>query len=219
MVRMGSPVRASGGRLLRRRDGIAPSRPPRPRQRPRPQPSRGGSGGRRNAGVLAASWLISGYCLRAWRALACLLATVLGGLRQPTGGQLHPRPPPLELRLSLYGRCVTYVVNLPEGHLTEPGRQSASRACSARCCSAWRCWSCGSSQGLTCARVVAAKRRFAATARPSRHHQQDCPRRMRRLKCPYLLLWRTHDLVRGSPCLAWLRDARRFALFVCFTAI
>ncbi len=81
-----------------------------------------GSRGRVERGVLTAYWLVSGYGLRAWRALAWLLAAVVVaavGLR--TVGFTGHRHPWSSAFLYTAG-AVTHLVNPPEGLLTEPGQ-------------------------------------------------------------------------------------------------
>jgi len=71
--------------------------------------------------VLTAHWLVSDYCLRAWRALTCLLAAVLVatvGLRRSASPTTATRGAPP----SLPAGAGTHVVNPPEGLLTEPGQ-------------------------------------------------------------------------------------------------
>jgi uncharacterized protein YjbI with pentapeptide repeats len=80
------------------------------------------SRGRVERAILTAYWLVSGYGLRAWRALAWLLVAVMVatiGLR--TVGFTHDRHPWSSAFLYTAG-AVTHLVNPPEGLLTEPGQ-------------------------------------------------------------------------------------------------
>jgi Pentapeptide repeats (9 copies) len=82
------------------------------------EPSRG----RVERAILTAYWLVSGYGLRAWRALAWLLVAVMVatiGLR--TVGFTHDRHPWSSAFLYTAG-AVTHLVNPPDGLLTEPGQ-------------------------------------------------------------------------------------------------
>jgi uncharacterized protein YjbI with pentapeptide repeats len=80
------------------------------------------SRGRVERAILTAYWLVSGYGLRAWRALAWLLVAVMVatiGLR--TVGFTHDRHPWSSAFLYTAG-AVTHLVNPPDGLLTEPGQ-------------------------------------------------------------------------------------------------
>jgi hypothetical protein len=80
------------------------------------------SRGRVERAILTAYWLVSGYGLRAWRALAWLLVAVMVatiGLRAV--GFTHGRHPWSSAFLYTAG-AVTHLVNPPEGLLTEPGQ-------------------------------------------------------------------------------------------------
>jgi hypothetical protein len=105
--------------------------------RRRARPARETSRGRVERAILTAYRLLSGYGLRAWRALAWLLVAVMVatiGLR--TVDFTHDRQPWSSAFLYTAG-AVTHLVNLQKGCSPSPGRRFASRsACSARCCSA-----------------------------------------------------------------------------------
>jgi hypothetical protein len=80
------------------------------------------SRGRVERAILTGYWLVSGYGLRAWRALAWLLVAVMVatiGLR--TVGFTHDRHPWSSAFLYTAG-AVTHLVNPPDGLLTEPGQ-------------------------------------------------------------------------------------------------
>jgi uncharacterized protein YjbI with pentapeptide repeats len=85
-------------------------------------PTREVSRGQVERAILTVYWLVSGYGLRAWRALACLVAAVIGaaaGLRAV--GFTQHRHPWSSAFLYTAG-AVTHLVNPPEGLLTEPGQ-------------------------------------------------------------------------------------------------
>jgi uncharacterized protein YjbI with pentapeptide repeats len=80
------------------------------------------SRGRVERGILTAYWLVSGYGLRAWRALVCLVAAVIVaavGLRAV--GFTHHHHPWSSAFLYTAG-AITHLVNPPDGLLTEPGQ-------------------------------------------------------------------------------------------------
>jgi uncharacterized protein YjbI with pentapeptide repeats len=82
----------------------------------------GASRGRVERGVLTAYWLVSGYGLRAWRALAWLLVILLtasAALRAV--GFTDPHQSWSSALLYTVG-AVTRLVNPPDGLLTEPGQ-------------------------------------------------------------------------------------------------
>jgi Pentapeptide repeats (9 copies) len=80
------------------------------------------SRGRVERGILTAYWLVSGYGLRAWRALACLVAVVvMAAVCLRAVGFTHHRHPWSSAFLYTAG-AVTHLVNPPEGLLTEPGQ-------------------------------------------------------------------------------------------------
>jgi hypothetical protein len=73
-------------------------------------------------GILTIYWLVSGYGLRAWRALAFLIAAVIvATVSLRAVGFTHHRHPWSSAFLYTAG-AVTHLVNPPDGLLTEPGQ-------------------------------------------------------------------------------------------------
>jgi uncharacterized protein YjbI with pentapeptide repeats len=96
------------------------------RRRPRCGDTTNGPGvpsrGRVERGILIAYWLVSGYGLRAWRALACLVAAVIvAAVTLRAVGFTHHRHQWSSAFLYTAG-AVTHLVNPPDGLLTEPGQ-------------------------------------------------------------------------------------------------
>jgi hypothetical protein len=80
------------------------------------------SGGQVERAILTVYWLVSGYGLRAWRALAFLVVTViLAAVALRAVGFTHHRHPWSSAFLYTVG-AITHLVNPPDGLLTEPGQ-------------------------------------------------------------------------------------------------
>jgi hypothetical protein len=80
------------------------------------------SRGRVERGILTTYWLVSGYGLRAWRALTCLVAAVIvAAVGLHAVGFTHHHQPWSSAFLYTAG-AVTHLVNPPDGLLTEPGQ-------------------------------------------------------------------------------------------------
>ena len=82
----------------------------------------GASRGRVERGVLTAYWLVSGYGLRAWRALACLLVVILVGAVGLWAVGFTGHRQAWSSALLYTAGAVTRLVNPPTGLLTEPGQ-------------------------------------------------------------------------------------------------
>jgi len=84
--------------------------------------SSGASRGRVERGVLTAYWLVSGYGLRAWRALAWLLVVLLTATAALRAVGFTDHRQSWSSALLYTAGAVTRLVNPPQGLLTEPGQ-------------------------------------------------------------------------------------------------
>ena len=82
----------------------------------------GASRGRVERGILTAYWLVSGYGLRAWRALAWLLVVLLAATAALWAVGFADQRQSWNSALLYTAGAVTRLVSPPEGLLTEPGQ-------------------------------------------------------------------------------------------------